>query len=70
MNHQSVKPKFVVDDRGRRKSVLLTVAEYRRLMKRIEDLEDALALDEARKTATGFTEYSKIREDLKKAGRL
>ena len=65
-----IKPEFVVDSNGQKKSVLLKVAEYERLLQRLEDLEDALALDEAVRTAKAFRNYADIRADLRKAGRL
>ena len=52
------------------RTVVISLTEYNRLLRRIEDLEDALALDEARKNATGFADYSEIRRKLKKSGSL
>lgn len=65
-----LNPQFVVDAKGQKKSVLLSVTEYERLLKRLEDLEDALALDEAVRTAARFRDYMEIREELRKAKRL
>ena len=65
-----VSPRFVVDAKGQRRSVLLSMAEYGRLMQRLEDLEDALALDEAVRSAQGFRDYSDVRGELQRAGRL
>jgi len=65
-----VNPQFLTDAKGRKKSVLLSVADYKRLMEHLEDLEDTLALDEARRTAKRFRNYADIRENLRKAGRL
>ena len=39
--------------------------DYRRLMQRLEDSEDALALDRAICTATGFRDYAAIRDELR-----
>ncbi len=66
----SLNPQFVVDKKGRKKSVLLSLAQYKQLLQRLEDLEDALALDEAVREAKGFRDYSEIRAELEKAGRL
>ncbi len=60
----NIKPKYVVDEKGRRTAVLLSVKDYRALMQRLQDLEDALDLDRAVETATGFREYSEIRAEL------
>jgi hypothetical protein len=44
--------------------------DYRALMQRLQDLEDALALDEAVETATDFREYTEIRAELQSEGKL
>ncbi len=59
-----IKPKYVVDEKGRKTAVVLSIKDYRVLMQRLEDLEDALDLDHAVETATGFREYSEIRAEL------
>ena len=55
------KPMYVVDEQGRTKDVLLDIATYRALLKRIEELEDALELDETVRTETEFRLYETIR---------
>ncbi len=60
----NIKPKYVVDKKGRRTAVVLSIKDYRVLMQRLEDLEDALDLDQAVETATGFREYSELRAEL------
>jgi PHD/YefM family antitoxin component YafN of YafNO toxin-antitoxin module len=64
------KPKFVVSPHGRKEAVLLRVAEYRHLLERIEDLEDAIALDRAEKTSKRLIPYAKVRTRLQRAGKL
>lgn len=59
-----IEPKYVVDEKGRETAVVLSIKDYRALMQRIEDLEDALDLDQAVETAKGFREYSEIRAEL------
>jgi hypothetical protein len=39
---------FVVDEKGRRTAVLLSIRAYKRLLQAVEDLEDIHAADEAR----------------------
>ena len=70
MSSLRISPKYLVDESGKRQSVQLTLAEYKRLLRRLEDLEDTLALDEARRTATGFVDYEVERTQLRKAGKL
>jgi hypothetical protein len=66
----SISPRFVVGARGRKEGVLLRLAEYRRLLRRIEDLEDALALDRAEETLKELLPYSVVRKRLKRIGKL
>ena len=40
-------PQFIVDEKGRRTGVVLTVRQYQALLQRIEDLEDIRAAKEA-----------------------
>jgi PHD/YefM family antitoxin component YafN of YafNO toxin-antitoxin module len=62
--------KYVVDQKGRKKAVLLDMKEYSRLLTRMEELEDALDLDTAARTSNEFRDYREIREELVKEGRL
>ena len=60
----NIKPKYVVDEKGRKTAVVLSIKDYRALMQRLQDLEDALDLDRAVETATGFRPYMEIRAGL------
>jgi len=62
--------KYVVAADGKRTAVVLDIRAYRRLLRHVEEMEDALALDEAVRTAEGFRPYAEIRAELKKRGRL
>ena len=57
-----IKPKYLIDEKGNKKSVVLTLKEYENIMELIEDLEDANDLLKAEKEATGFTPYEKFRK--------
>jgi len=48
---------YVTDEEGKKKSVILKVTDFERMREEIEDLEDALALEKARKEATGFKRW-------------
>ncbi|MHB8652345.1 MAG: hypothetical protein ACYDA9_00545 [Terriglobia bacterium] len=63
-------PKFIVGTRGRREAVLLDMNQYRRMLQKLEDLEDALALDHAEKTSKKRVPYQDVRRRLKRAGKL
>lgn len=41
-------PQFVIDARGKRHSVLLTIEEYRELLERAQDVIDAELIDEVK----------------------
>lgn len=67
---KSSAPKYLVGSSGRREGVVLALREYRRLLRRIEDLEDGLALDRAEETSKQLLPYAAIRRRLKRAGKL
>jgi hypothetical protein len=63
-----VPVKFVISRKGKKEAVRLGVSEHRRLIRRHEDLEDAVALDSAEETCMGVLPYSAVRKRLKGAG--
>lgn len=46
-----LRPQFLVDAKGKRTSVLLTIKDYQELLERAQDLIDAELIDEVRKTS-------------------
>jgi PHD/YefM family antitoxin component YafN of YafNO toxin-antitoxin module len=64
------KEKYLVDEAGKKAAVVLAIKDYRRLLERLEDLEDAVELDAARRSAKKFRPYSDIRRELREAGQL
>jgi len=50
--------------------VLVRRTHYRRLLRRIEDLEDALALDQAERNSKKLLDYAEVRERLNRVGKL
>ncbi len=62
--------KYVMSANGKPTAVILDMRAYRRLLRHIEEMEDALALGEAARTAEGFRPYAEVRAELKKRGRL
>jgi len=66
-----VKPKeYIIDGKGKKRAVILSLAEYKKLLEYIEDLKDALDLDQAERTAIGFRNYDDIRAELITEGKL
>lgn len=66
----TINPKYIIDDEGKKTAAVLTMKEYRFLIKCLEDLEDILEMDSAVETATDFRDYQEIRSELKKEGKL
>jgi hypothetical protein len=48
---------YVTDEKGNKKNVILKVTDFERMQEEIEDLEDALELERARKSAIGFKNW-------------
>ena len=70
MTMQKTRPRYVVDEHGRKTAVVLDVAAYEALLQHLEDLEDALELDEAMRSTTSFRPYREVRDELKRSGKL
>jgi len=70
ISRMGTAPKFVVGTSGRREAVLLDMNQYRRMLQKLEDLEDALALDRAERTSKKLVPYEAVRRRLKRAGKL
>jgi|WetSurMetagenome_2_1015567.scaffolds.fasta_scaffold347108_2 hypothetical protein len=49
---------YVTDEKGKKKNVVLKVADFERIREEMEDLEDTLELEKARKNATGFKKWN------------
>ena len=66
----NVNPRYLVNAKGRKTAVVLSMKEYRLLMEHIEDLEDTLEMDIAVKSETTFQDYCEIQAELKAEGKL
>ena len=66
-----MEARYVVDEDGKRVSVILDIKEYEQMVEKLEDIEDARAADEVRAAvARGedeFIPYEQAREEI--AGR-
>jgi len=61
-NITTIKPKYLVDEKGNKKAVVLNFKEYENIMELIEDLEDANDILKAEREAISFTPYEKFRK--------
>ena len=61
---------YITDSNGRKKSVVLSISHYRKLMKELEDLRDARDLDRAEEESEELVSYGEVRKELQKEGRL
>lgn len=60
----NTNPQYLIDDKGQKTSVLLSIKEYQHLMQCLEDLEDILEMDVVVRTETDFRDYQDVRADL------
>jgi hypothetical protein len=63
-------PQFIIGSDGRKRGVVIGVRHYRRLLRRIEDLEDILALERAAQSSKQLVPYDTVRKRLRQAGKL
>ncbi len=66
----TINAKYLIDKSGKKQAILMDIKEYYRLLKRLEELEDALELDNAVRAGVEFRDYAEIRTELLLAGRL
>jgi len=66
----NTKAQAAVRKTGQNDVLLIRRSHYRRLLRRIEDLEDALTLDRAENNSKSLVDYAEVRERLKRVGKL
>ena len=59
---KTIRPKYLIDEKGNKKAVVLNFKEYENIMELIEDLEDANDILKAEREATSFVPYEKFRK--------
>ncbi len=57
---------FVTDAKGKKKQVQLSITDFDKIQDEIEDLEDSLELEKAKKSATGFKRWKEFISQHKK----
>jgi uncharacterized protein YpuA (DUF1002 family) len=55
---------YVTDIKGKKKKVVLNVNDFEKIQEEIEDLEDALTLEKAKREATGFKKWRDFIEEI------
>jgi hypothetical protein len=65
----NTKPRLTAGKSGQNDLLLVRRSHYCRLLRRIEDLEDALTLDRAESSSKNLLDYTEVREALKRAGK-
>lgn len=66
-----VKPyNFLVDKHGRTKAVVLLISDYKKLMRLVEDRDDARTLKRAIRTSKTTVSHAELTKRLKKQGLL
>jgi hypothetical protein len=58
---------YITDAKGNKKGVLLPCSDFDKMQEDFEDLEDALALEKARKEATGFKKWNDFLKEIEPA---
>ena len=52
---ETVKPKYLIDEKGNKKAIVLSIKDYENIMELLEDLEDANDLLKAEREAASFS---------------
>jgi len=60
--------RFIVNEHGKPEAVILSLTEYRKLLRLIEDRQDSIALKKAIQTRRGTISHSRLLERLKRQG--
>ena len=58
------RTKYIVDSRGRRTGVVISIKDFEAMVREIQDLRDAQFVDEAEASSEEFIELSDLKRDL------
>lgn len=64
-----VKPRYLVDENGRRVSVILDIKEYEKLLADLEELQDIRAYDEAMASGEVAIPLEQALEEIERSGK-
>ncbi|MBF0490865.1 MAG: hypothetical protein HQL15_09710 [Candidatus Omnitrophica bacterium] len=66
----TIQAEYLVDEKGHKKSVVLSIKTYEKLLNYLEDLEDAVDLKLSKKTAKAFVDSDQLAQRLKSQRRI
>lgn len=58
---ETAKPKYLIDEKGNKKAVVIDIKKYKSIIEYVEDLEDSNDLLKAEREATSFIPYDDFR---------
>ena len=61
----TLKTEYLIDERGHKKSIVISVNDYIKLLEYLEDLEDSIDLKKAKESEGSFKDFNKVVHDLK-----
>ena len=65
----ALHPEFVVDQKERKKAVLLPLSEWKTVLEALEDLEDIHAYDKAKSEKDEFTPFEEALKQIRSKNR-
>lgn len=66
----TIQAEYLIDEKGQKKSVVLSIRDYLKLWEYLEDLEDAVDLKKAKESAKAFIDFETLVRKLKRKGRI
>jgi len=66
----TIKAEYLIDEKGQKKSVVLSIEDYLRLWEYLQDLEDTLDLKKAKASVKKFVDFDSFARKLKSQGRI
>lgn len=65
-----IQAEYLINEKGQKKSVVLSLRDYLKLLEYLENLEDAIDLKKAKESARGFIDFKLLRAKLKRQKRI
>lgn len=68
--HKKRNPRRYITANGKKQAVIIDLDEMKKIDETIENLQDALAYEKAKREATGFITLEKFKQELRAMGKL